>query len=291
MYPGASFYGIRKTLLAYSKLPNFLPLPVAVQHGWQRVAHEFESSTKPPEIWVWSARIAKSLEQFYPKEKIRIIGSSFCYLNQIINKDTFPITNRHGSVCIPPHSSHLGKTNYSVESFARQLSELSEEFKPIRVMLYYLDINENVVKCYEKYGFEVVSNGELYDSNFLIKFMRNVYDKEYCIFSDLGSGVFYSAHMGLKLHHIDNIRTTIENFGNIFISESTHANSIKFDEKFLRQMNGVNIIEEVGENYMLSPNEMRSLIIKNYLTWEFLVTFMRRLSSFILRRIGLHKND
>jgi hypothetical protein len=289
MYPGASFYGIRKTLLAYSKLPNFLPLPVAVQHGWQRVAHEFESSTKPPEIWVWSARIAKSLEQFYPKEKIRIIGSSFCYLNLIINKDTFPITNRHGSVCIPPHSSHLGKTIYSEDSFAKQLSELSDEFKPIRVMLYYLDMNERVVKCYEKYGFEVVTNGELYDSSFLINFIKNVYDKEYCIFSDLGSGVFYSAHMGLKPYHIDNIATRIENFGNIFISENTHANSIKFDEKFLREMNDAIIKEEVGENRMLSPKEMRWLIIKNYFTWEFFITLTRRLSSFTLRRIGLHK--
>ena len=71
MYPGAGFYGIKEILLAYANLPKFLPLPVAVQHGWQRYASSFEASAMPPEIWVWSQRIATELEEFYPKNKIR----------------------------------------------------------------------------------------------------------------------------------------------------------------------------------------------------------------------------
>ncbi len=145
MFPGTGFYGIREILLAYANLPSFLPLPVAVQHGWQRFSHAFEASAKPPEIWVWSQRLAEELEQFYPKNKIKVVGSFFCYL-MVTVKDTLPVKEKKGSVCLPPHSSHFAKTGYPVEEFARALDQLGDDFKPITVMLYYLDMDEHTVK-------------------------------------------------------------------------------------------------------------------------------------------------
>lgn len=287
MYPGVGFYGIRKILLNYVNLPGFLPLPIAFQHGWQRHAHAFEASANPPEIWVWSERLAKDLEKFYPKNRIRVVGSFFCYLVATI-KDTLPIKEKKGSICIPPHSSHFAKTEYSIEHFAQTLTELSDDFKPITVMLYYLDMDEYTVSIYEKYGFKVVSNGSLYDVDFLKNFIWNVYDKKHCIFSDLGSGVIYSGYLGLNLHPIE-IPSKIKNMGNMFLTEEYITETLKFDKEFLNTLNAESIKEELGEQYMLSPQELRVAILRNYFTSEFVYTFVHRMIGMALRRLKLYR--
>lgn len=287
MYPGADFYGIRKILLTYANLPTFLPLPVAVQHGWQRVAHSYEASANPPEIWVWSQRIASELAEYYPVSKIRVVGSVFYYLVEII-KNTLPQVEKKGSICIPPHSSHFSTAQYSVEEFARTLNNLEDEYKPITVMLYYLDMNTKTVDEYKKFGFKVVSNGSLFDEDFLNKFIFNVYDKQHCIFSDLGSGVLFAKDFGLNLIHLD-IKSNIVNQGNIHITDEMISNSNIFDEFFLRSLDDKTLSLELGKESMLSPRELRRAILYNYFTRAFLTKYTRRFAGNILRFIGILK--
>lgn len=287
MYPGAQFYGIGKTLLAYAGLPAFLPFPVALQHGWQRHAHAFEASANPPEIWVWSPRMAAEMEAFYPAKRIRAIGSFFCYLKpQMI--DFLPEVEKKGSICIPPHSSHSATTEYSAEEFARRLAELGDEYKPITVMLYYLDMNSTTVEMYEKLGFNVVTNGSLFDEDFLKRFMCNVYDKQYCVFSDLGTGVVFAADMGLSLVHFD-IESRVVSHGNAYITDEYISKTKAFDEEFLRSLNTSLLSSEFGESCLLSPSELRKLILRNYITWQFAHTAIRRVGGIILRGLGLRR--
>lgn len=267
MYAGAGFYGIRETLLAYAKLPGFLPLPVAVQHGWLRYATTFETSGNPPEIWVDSQRIASELEAFYPKNKIRIVGSFYYYLMALLKNELPPVV-RSGSICIPPHSSHFVSTVYSIEDFARKLNELGNEFKPITVMLYFLDMIASTIETYEKYGFKVVSNGSLFEANFLKNFVRNVHDKQHCIFSELGSGVLFAADMGLNLVHID-IESHHINLGQKYGTDEQRSSIKMFDEKFIRSLDKDQVALELGKRYLLSPSELREAILRNYFTRSF----------------------
>lgn len=276
MYSGAGFYGIREILLSYAKLPGFLPLPVAVQHGWLRHATTFETSGNPPEIWVDSQRIASELEAFYPKNKIRIVGSFYYYLMALL-KDELPTVVRSGSICIAPHSSHFVSTVYSVEDFARKLNELGNEYKPITVMLYFLDMISGTIETYEKYGFEVVSNGSLFDANFLRNFVRNVHDKQHCIFSDLGSGVLFAADMGLNLVRID-VESRYVDLGQKHGTEEQRSGAKMFDEKFLRSLDKERVASELGKPYLLSPSEVRRAMLRNYFTWS----FARRLAGNVL---------
>lgn len=287
MFPGSEFYGIKETLLGYAKLPGFFPLPVAVQHGWQRFAHAFEASAKPPEIWVWSPRLAKELEEFYPKSKIRIVGAFFYYLLGEM-KDELPLCSKQGSICIPPHSSHLATTEYSLRLYIEHLTQLGSEMKPITVMLYYLDMDEHTVGLYEKAGFKVVSNGTLYDAQFLRNFITNVYDKKYCIYSDLGSGVLYASELGLIPVRVD-VQSTVVNRGNIHITDKMLEAVGTFDDEFVGKMDDGLIKSEMGHQYVLSPNEVRVLILKNYFTMEFLHAAVRRVGKMILRSLGLRR--
>lgn len=279
MYAGAGFYGIRETLLAYAKLPSFLPLPVAVQHGWLRYATTFETSGNPPEIWVYSQRIASELEAFYPKRKIRIVGSSYCYLMALL-KSELPLVVKSGSICIVPHSSHFVSTGYCVEDFARKLNELGSEYKPITVMLYFLDMINSTIEVYEKYGFKVVSNGSLFEVNFVKNFVRNVHGKRHCIFSDLGSGVLFAADMGLNLVRID-IEPRYINVGQEHVTDEQRSGAKMFDEKFFQSLDNDRVSSELGKPYLLSPNELRRAILRNYCTWS----FVKRFTFGVLRRI------
>lgn len=287
MYPGARFYGIGRTLLAYAGLPTFLPFPVALQHGWQRHAHAFEALANPPEIWVWSPRMAAEMEAFYPAKRVRTIGSFFCYLKpQMIS--SLQKVEKRGSICIPPHSSHCAATEYSSEDFARRLAELGDEYKPITVMLYYLDMNSDTVEMYQRLGFKVVSNGSLFDDDFLKRFVHNVYDKQYCIFSDLGSGVVFAADLGLSLVHFD-IESRVVNHGNAYITDEYISKTKVFDEEFLRSLNSSLLSSELGESCVLSPAELRKLILSNYFTWQFVRTATRRVGGIVLRGLGLRR--
>jgi len=285
MYSGAGFYGIREILLAYAKLPGFLPLPVAVQHGWLRSATTFETSGNPPEIWVASQRIASEFEAFYPKDKIRIVGSFYCYLMALLKNDLPPVV-RSGSICIPPHSSHFVSSEYSLENFARRLNELGDEYKPITVMLYFLDMNNSTVDGYEKFGFKVVSNGSLFEADFSKNFVRNVYDKQHCIFSDLGSGVLFAADMGLNLVHID-IESSHVNRGEKHVTDEMLSRVKLFDEDFLNFIDKEQLSLELGKPYMLSPGELRRAILHNYFTWSFVLRIVKSAAGGVLRRVGL----
>jgi hypothetical protein len=285
MYAGAGFYGIREILLAYAKLPGFLPLPVAVQHGWMLCATTFETAGNPPEIWVASQRIASEFEAFYPKNKIRIVGSFYCYLMELL-KNELPPVERSGSICIPPHSTHFTSNEYSVEDFAHKLNELGNEYRPITVMLYYLDMNSSAVNEYEKYGFKVVSNGSLFEADFLKNFVRNVFDKQHCIYSEFGSGALFAADTGLNLVHID-IESRIVNRGDkYFTDEKQMLARIKmFKENFLRSLDKEQISLELGKSYLLSPGDLRRAILRNYFTWSFVMGSAERAARGVLRPV------
>lgn len=287
MYPGADFYGIREIFLSYAGLPTFLPLPVAVQHGWQIHPTAFEASASPPEIWVWSQRTASELEAFYPAKKIRVVGSAFCYLKKTFNNE-LERGSRRGSICIPPHSSHFTSINYSVEDFACALDGLDDELKPITVMLYYLDMNEHTVAVYEKFGFKVVSNGSLFNNGFLKNFVFNVSDKKYCIFSDFGSGVLFAADLGLSLIRID-VVSRLENHGNEYIGDEigVMADLSSFCDSFMSSSRVDSVNFELGVSSLLSPSELRWVIVKNYFTFNFFVKSLRRIASYFLRKVGL----
>lgn len=277
MYPGTEFYGINKTLMRYARLPAKLPLPVAVQHGWQRYPTTYESQGSPPEVWVWTDRIAREYEKFFRKDQIRVVGSFFCYLYESV-RHALPTPERRGSVVIPTHSSHHAQVEIFSESYAEMLHGLKDEFKPITVMLYYLDMTERNVQAYKKRGFDVVSNGTLFTDDFLNNFIWNVHGKKYCIFNDLGSGVFYAGYMGLKPYYFGPPVVLLNN-KNPHITEDLRKRSSEFDKTFMQSLSIENLIEELGANLLLSPDEMRNCILKNYTP-----TVVRKLVKSIMSR-------
>jgi len=279
MYAGTEFYGINEIFMNYAGIPSYIPLPVAVQHGWQYQPTTFEIDSKPPEIWVWSKRMAELYSQAFPEFRVRITGSSFCYLYDELKK-VEPIVGRKGSIVIPNHSTHHIGVKYSAEEYAELLYNLDEKYKPISVLLYYLDLNKDTVSAYTKYGFDIRCNGSLFDSNFLVNFINNVNDKEYCIApGDFGSGVFYAMYMGLKPHQLGSL-SSYHGLDIVFKNDITRIKSYENDELGLRKKINNNLTldmvkQELGVEYLLSKDELRKIIFNNY-TPKVVYTLLKR---------------
>lgn len=279
---GINYYGLNRILMEYAGLPAQLPLPVAVQHGWQRYPTTYESQDKPPEVWVWTDRIAREYEQFFRKDQIRVVGSFFCYLYDSV-RHTLPAPQHQGSIVIPTHSSHFARVEVSSEGYAEMLHGLKDEFKPITVMLYYLDMTERNIQAYKKRGFDVVSNGTLFSDDFLHNFIRHVHGKKYCIFNEPGSGVFYAGYMGLKPYYFGPDVVLVNNT-NPHLTEEFRKRSSEFDKNFLKSLTIEHLIEELGANRLLSPDEMRNCILKNY-TPMVVLKLVKNIMSWNLRRL------
>lgn len=279
MYSGTDFYGINEIFMNYAGLPGYIPLPVAVQHGWQYQPTTFEIDSNPPEIWIWSERMADLYSQKFPNHRVRVIGSFFCYIcNEL--KGRLPIVEKKGSIVIPNHSTHHIGVKYSAEEYAKLLNNLDEKYKPISVLLYYLDLNESTIQAYTKYGFDIRCNGSLYDSKFLYNFINNVYDKEYFITpGDFGSATFYAMYLGLKPYIFGPI-SSYYGSGAIYKRDIARIKASENDELGLlrhinNNLNMDTVNQELGVDYLLPKKELREIILKNY-TPKVVCTILKR---------------
>ena len=270
MFAGTNFYGIKKILLSYAGLPFWLPFPVAVQHGWQRVSTSFEKSTSPPEIWVWSDRIREDYLLNDNGGNIRCIGAPFLYLLEDMKLEREAI--HAGSICMPPHSSHLTELEYSTKDFIESVKLLGSDYFPVVAMLYYLDLKPTIVSAFESQNISTVSNGSLYDYNFLTNFIRNVDGKKYCIYTEIGSGNFFCTFLGIR-----SVRVVVDvkhiNQGNVHFSSDVDGISKfkKDDDFYVEKINDINFVrDELGYSRMLTRREMRWLILRNIFTINFI---------------------
>ncbi len=283
MFAGTNFYGIKKILLTYARLPLWLPFPVAVQHGWQRVSTSFEKSTSPPEIWVWSDRIRNDYLLKGNGRKVRCIGAPFLYLLQNIQFERETLFS--GSVCIPPHSSQFTELEYSTKDFIKSVKSLGSDYTPAVAMIYYLDLKPQIVSSFEDHGISTVSNGSIYDDDFLVNFIHNVGGKKYCIFTEIGSGNFFCTFLGIR-----SVRVLLDvkhtNQGNVhFSSESDGISKFKKnDDFFIENINNINFVkEELGYLNMITSEEMRWLIIRNIFSLSYIKYPFRRLFGRIFK--------
>ncbi len=289
MYSGNDFYGIREIFLEYAGLPKWFPFPVAVQHGWQLVSTRFEQDSNPPEVWVWSSRIGADYLNNNNAKSVRCVGSPFVYLLRNINYSKEELLC--GTICMPPHSSHFAKTNYSVDAYVNEIIKLGPEYEPFTVMLYYLDMTDDVVNLYKSYGFDVVCNGSIFDVDFLKNFIKNSSGKKYCISGMMGSGNFFCSIIGMKFINV-NLSVNIVNEGNKNLTEAffDKCNAAMAENLVVNRIDQDSFVrDELGVDFVMSRREMRWLIIKNYFKFRFIGKFGKHLIRSVLVAIGINK--
>jgi len=196
---GNLFYGHTNIIREYTAYSSILPLPIGIQHGWLPLASKDDADVDSilPELWVWSDRIKKEYDTLGLNKNIRVIGAPIIYIECEQNEGK----EKKGTIAFPGHSSHCVDIIGDYEKYAEQLAGLSEEFHPITICLYYLDIAKGYSNVFERKGFKVVSNGDMLAKEFLYNFIDNVGKCKYATTNEISSACLYASYLGLKVFY------------------------------------------------------------------------------------------
>ncbi|MFB1489901.1 MULTISPECIES: hypothetical protein [unclassified Thiocapsa] len=269
-----AWYGSARILKNFAKWP--LPLPVVVPHGVYL------------DDFLWDAEITNGLPAIYCFEAHRteiyrarsdkeiVAGCSpWMYLLRCRESN---VRMKVGTVAFPPHSTQHLESRLSDEArYMATLQSLPSWMRPVRVCLYWRDIQLGRHEAYRSAGFEVVTAGHMFDGLFFDRLYEIMDGSEYLHTTVVGSHIFYGAAKGLKI-----------------VLDSSFEHEVVADESILRRdcppldpsrrlMNLIEkarsiygagddvehqkafAIEILGGNNWQSPREMRRLFFRLYL--------------------------
>jgi hypothetical protein len=211
----AEFYGHASILRRYARFPDFLPVPVGVQHGWHLIP-EAADVIENGVTGVWSDRIRKQYMDGYTGASFRAIGAPFLYLLKRLNFTPPPPGQRSGTIVFPAHSTHQLHADYDYCRYAEMLQALPERYHPISVCMYYTDLRNNRQIEFEKAGFRILSNGSSRtDPEFLVRMIENMKYHRYAMANQMTTALLYAVRLGLRAYYFGP-QYTVTNSGNEF---------------------------------------------------------------------------
>ncbi len=213
-WEGNNYYGLGNILKKYAGLPYWIPLNFRLQHGIKFFSVTSEENIKEQLAFylpkgdsslflMYSNKEKEFIETYLQSKKLKIknIGAPIIYLDPFLEafKKENPIIEKKGTIAFPSKGTHFSNVVTDYTEYAEMLDKLPEKYKPIKVCMYYLDIERGKDKPFREKGFEVVQNGKLLSQDFLQNFYLNTLSCEYATSNDLlSSPVYYSIHFGLK---------------------------------------------------------------------------------------------
>lgn len=209
-YPGNNYYGIGEILRRYAGLPPWFPLNCKIQHGLKFFTQygsprdcpshfAFYTSPEPRCLFLMHDEKNAAFFREHGVRNVRAIGSPVVYLDDHLDELRRANPEPGGTIAFPCKSSTGTDVQQDMEAFADMLMELPERFQPVRVSIYYKDMEKDRHKPFLDRGMEVRCNGTLHDQGFLWNFFANVADCEYALSNDrLSSANYYCMYYGLK---------------------------------------------------------------------------------------------
>lgn len=206
---GNQYYGIGAIYKRYARLSWWHPLNCRLQHGvklWTMYKSPMDLPEEiafyiPPCSSVPFLTYKPEHAEFFTKHgfaNVHAIGAPVVYMQRFIKKCSEG-TPRKGTIAFPCKSTHFADVTTDYSEYAELLLQLPDKFKPIKVCMYYLDIDKGRDLPFLDRGLDVVCNGKLLSQRFLYHFYDNCAGYRYATSNDvLSSPVFYSIFGGLR---------------------------------------------------------------------------------------------
>ena len=196
-WPTGLFYGQGKWLKKYGFYPQWLPLPVWTDHSGPYVGDDIanpdKNEIKAPYILKMAESETKKISEIHniPCEQILSPFVYYRYTNNIkINK------NAKGTVVFPTHSTKIVDAQFDEKKYIDMLYELPEQYHPITICMFYMDILQNKHKEFMKY-FHVTTCGQREDNKFIERFYEILREHRYVTSNKIGSYTFYAVELGM----------------------------------------------------------------------------------------------
>ncbi|WP_338791053.1 methyltransferase, TIGR04325 family [Bernardetia sp. MNP-M8] len=292
-WEGNNYYGLGNILKKYAGLPYWIPLNFRIQHGIKFFSVTSEDNVKEQLSFYLPKGDSSLFLMYSDKEKefvksylgnkdqnIKNIGAPIIYLDPFLEKvkKENPIIEKKGTVAFPSKGTHFSNVVTDYTAYADMLDNLPEKYKPIKVCMYYLDIERGKDKPFREKGFEVVQNGKLLSQDFLQNFYLNTLSCEYATSNDLlSSPVYYSIYFGLKFFEFGpNVKyeNLEEDWHSAYAKEREESKKlapyrfpIEDVENIDRQRQIAN--KELGVKHKMSKSELRKFILSQ-LDYQFI---------------------
>lgn len=264
------FYGAATLLKRYAGLPETFIIPGTLPHGpsINRSIWETELKHPLPRVFCLSSEQRSTYEARCEKEIVPI-GSPLYYAVKQMGDEALTLKEgASGTVAFPAHSTHHVTCNFDQREFIEALEAIPEEVGPVRVCLYWRDIQLGRHKAYQDAGFECVTAGHIFDPNFLSRMASIILSHRCAITNNLGSSVIYSAALGLTVRLVDQVTSnTAENeeFLNELAPKTAVGSALRLLESmqsdgwqsFPAQQESAEVA--MGLEFIRSPDELRAL--------------------------------
>ncbi|MFO0128425.1 MAG: hypothetical protein ACK54J_14695 [Pseudanabaena sp.] len=284
LYSGVDYYGLGEIIKEYANFPKFLPLPVGIQHGWTSLIHTHDVRYDAAENWFWTRDLEIKYQIKFKGLNTRTVGSPFLYL--LKNLGYVEPIEKQGSIVFPAHSSRLCRVEYDYEEYALMLGSLPDEYKPITVCMYHLDMDLKKEIPFLKRGFKIVNNGNsLYDNNFLKNFVANAHGKRYALSNQVTSALLFASAMGLTsffyetqlaIEVDDPDLKTLEYIENSREWEERVSQYFQFNDCNSQQQKQF-ALSELGQDFLLSPRDMNIILYRCLFSKYYFYKLIRRL--------------
>ena len=285
IFGSASYYGIGKILKQYSNFPAFLPLPVNVQHGYVGGwVHRHDARRDAPENWFWDEYTRKSHEKSFAGIKGRTVGAPFLYLLRNINYSSLQLEEKRGTIVFPAHSSALVKVSADFKAFAEQLERLPDEFHPITVCAYHIDLDRGIYQPFIDKGFKLVTNGSsLYEKAFQDNFINNSKDKKFAISNNICTALLFSNALGLHSYLLGpgiRLDSKDPHFQGVDQRDNAKKYRIEIAEYFTfphadYEAQKKMVLKLLGQDHMLSSQEMNKLLWNHALSLKYILVLLK----------------
>lgn len=166
-----NFYGHADVLKKYAGLPDAFIIHAAIQHGihlgnayWPK-----ETDNELKANLVFGDDYYDEIRK-HTNRNVYKIGPPIAYADLSLSGLEYDNElKRLGKslLVFPMHSTHHIDVKFNMRHFCEQIAELSKSFDSTRICLYWKDILNDDFKMYQEYGFECVTAGHIYDTNFL----------------------------------------------------------------------------------------------------------------------------
>lgn len=230
------FYSSRKIIHEVFDIPQKYNLRAYVYHGIDVTDFELNDYALLYEEPILVTR-KKQQEYLVTKglDANRIFSAGALFIRYKELKNIQQDKNAKGTIVFPSHSSQEVDVAVNWETYAQKLNKLPNEYKPINICMYYLDIIKGKHLPFINNGFNVYTAGHVNNPDFVDNFYEIIKHHKYTLTNAFGgSNLFYCINLGLKP----------------FVY--TGDTEIKYSEgenfKFFQKISGFNDLEELKKS-------------------------------------------
>jgi FkbM family methyltransferase len=196
------FYGHARLLKRYAGLPENFILRAVMPHGPSFCSKLWETELKDPCTSVLA--ISEQQRSLYgaqsPHKTAQLIGSPVLYAARMMEDElAAQRAQARGTIAFPTHSTHHVTVQFDQASFIEFLRALPPEFQPVRVCLYWRDIQLGRHRDYLAAGLECTTAGHMFDPEFVPRVLRLLAAHRQAAANKLGSCVYYAAALDLPV--------------------------------------------------------------------------------------------